>query len=97
MGLEISGPLQLSLPQSIVEIVNDENDENDDLVTPVIVRPFFTSKLVSSRPRKKSRKDRYNRIHSLVPLSRPDIKEEYLVDDIIPAENTVARILSRGG
>lgn len=70
----------------MVEILKDLDD---DVVIPVLVRLRVPSFLVRYSLQKKSRKDRFTSIHSLVPLCWPDIKEEDLVDYIIPVENTM--------
>lgn len=75
------------MPQSMVELVKYEED---DVVTPDIVHTRAPSLLVQSPPKKASGKDRSTMIHSMVPIYTPEIKEEDVVDDIVPAENTVA-------
>lgn len=82
---EISGPLELSFTKSMVEVVNYWVD---DLGTPAVVRSRVPYSLVSSRPRKKSRKNRSTRVHSIVTLSRPYIKYEKVVENNIYAETT---------
>lgn len=93
MDPEISGPLEFFPPQSMVEIVNDEEN---DVVTPVLVLPRIPSRLVSSRPQKASKEDRSTLMHSLVPLSRPYINDEDFVDDTIYVENTVSSATLKG-
>lgn len=68
MDPDNSGPLDFSFPQSIVEVVNDEDNY---IFKPSLFRPVFLSCLVSFRSRKASRKDFSSLINSLIPLSRP--------------------------
>lgn len=71
MDPEISGPLDFSFPQLLVEVLNDEGD---DVFTSAVIRSRVPSRLVIYGPRKSSWKYLLTRIHSLVPLSRSDIK-----------------------
>lgn len=83
---KISGTLGFSFPQYMVEVLKGEQDV---LFTARAVNPRVSSHLVSSLPQKESRKDCSTCVNSLVPLSRPEIKDEDVFDDIIPSETTV--------
>lgn len=62
---------------------------------PAVVRPCVPSSLLKDRPLKASKKDRFTRINSMVPLSRTEIKKEDVVEYIIPA-NTFSSATLKG-
>lgn len=63
------------------------NDEKDDVVSPGLVRPRVPSQLVRSLLQKTSMNYHSTRMHSLVSLSRLDMKKKDVAADIISAEN----------
>lgn len=71
-------------------------EEEDDEVTAGFIRPTSPSSLVSFRSRKSSRRDASVRLHSLLPMSRPDVKYGEVVGVIIPVETTVSFFILKG-
>lgn len=61
------------------------NGDLDYFFTPTVVHLRFLSLFVGSIPPKTSRQDFSTRIHSLVPLSREEINDKDVLDDLIPA------------
>lgn len=66
-------------------MVDTVNDEDYDVVTPVFFLPCVLSLFVSSHPQNTFRKDHSTWMHSLLLVSRTDINEEDVVEDIIIA------------
>lgn len=83
-GSRYFGSVGVVLPQFRVDILNEEHH---DVITLFSVRLLFLPLFLSSLQRKVCRKDLPTQMHSLVPLSEPNIKQRYVFDDSIPAEN----------
>lgn len=65
------------------------NDEEDDLVKDAVVLSLVSSRLNSSLPLKEFRNDGFTGMNYLLPLSRPEVKDEDILEDIILLKITV--------
>lgn len=87
MNPEIFQLLELNyLNQFTIDVLKD--DEND-VFTPFLVRRRVPYRLVSYCIQEATMKDRSTQIHFVIPLSRPNIEDEDIVDGIIPGETKV--------
>lgn len=93
MDPETFGQLYFSLPQSIVEFLNDESD---DVVKTVLVLPHVSSLLVIFRPLKVSVNDECSWIHSRSLLSGPEKRMKTSLTISFLQRTRWRRILGKG-